>query len=183
MRLTRRWFGWRGCCTCLLFVLTVAVATPSEAGLHRERFNQTGIAFDYPSGWLVTTLPLSNGVNPRYRFAVSTVKLRRTTEDIGPCTRGIAKQLPSNAVLAYLREAIGADRARSLPRMPPRPRSFRLPTPSDSYLCGFEAGTRWIPFKQAGRAFYLGIYVGPRATATTKRALTRLLDHMRIQRI
>jgi hypothetical protein len=65
--------------------------------------------------------------------------------------------------------------------MPPRPRSFQLPTQADSYLCGFKAGTRWIPFKDAHRAFYLAIYVGPRASASTRRAFKRLLDGMCIE--
>jgi hypothetical protein len=161
--------------------LVVVMASPSSAATEFKRFDRSGIAFDYPSGWFVTTRPLSNGVNPVYRFAVSTVRVRRTNQDIGPCLPGIARQLPLGAVLAFLREAVGADRTRSLPRMRPRPRGFRLPTPTDSYLCGFTGRTRWLPFKQAGRAFYLGIYVGPRAPESTKRSLKQLLDHMQIQ--
>lgn len=161
--------------------LAVLSATSSSAAAEVERFDARGIAFEYPSGWFVTKRPLSNGTNPAYRFAVSTVKVRRTNQDIGPCLPGIARQLPRGAVLAFLREAVGADRARSLPRMAPRPRSFRLPTEADSSLCGFAGRTRWVPFKQAGRALYLGIYVGPRAPESTKHALKRLLDRMRIQ--
>jgi hypothetical protein len=164
----------------LIVVATVLVGVSSSAASERKRFDRYGIAFEYPSGWSATTRPLSNGTNPVYRFAVSSVPVRRTREDVGPCLPGIARQIPADAVLAYLREAVGSDRARSLPRMPRRPRSFRLPARADSYLCGFERGTGWIPFKQAGRAFYLGLYVGARASAPTRRALARLLDGMRI---
>ena len=81
----------------------------------------------------------------------------------------------------YVMEALGTDRIVSLPRMQPRPRSFRLPARSDNSLCGFNRGGLWVPFKTGGRAFYLGIYVGPRASAATRRALHRLLDGMQIQ--
>ena len=180
-RLRGRWLRSRGWALSLVLGLAVLIATSSNAATEFKRFDQRGIAFEYPSGWFVTTRPLSNGTNPVYRFAVSTVRVRRTNQDIGPCLPGIARQLPRGAVLAFLREAVGADRARSLPRMRPPPRSFRLPTRADSYLCGFAGRTRWVPFKQAGRALYLGIYVGPQAPASTKRALKRLLDRMRIR--
>lgn len=153
---------------------------PSSAGNQLGRFDRYGIAFEYPSGWFVTSRPLSNAGNPVYRFAVSSVPLRRTRADVGPCLPGIARQLPKDAVLAYLREALGSDRTRSLPRMPQRPRSFRLPTRTESFLCGLGLGSRWIPFKESGRALYLGIYVGPRATAQARRALKRLLDGIRV---
>jgi hypothetical protein len=47
-------------------------------------------------------------------------------------------------------------------------------------LCGFGPGG-WVPFRAAGRAFYLGVYVGPRAAANRTRTLRRLLDGMRIE--
>ena len=146
-----------------------------------SRFDRHGISFTYPSMWFVTTRPLSNGVNPAYRFTVSTTPVRRTPRDSGPCLPGVAGQLPKNAVLAYLREALGADRARSLPRMPPRPRHLRLPTRADTSLCGFGRGGRWIPFKDAGRAFYLGVYVGRAAPMERVRRLRELLDWLRIE--
>jgi hypothetical protein len=159
----------------------ILAASPSSAGENHARVERYRIAFEYPSTWFVTTRPLSNGLNPVYRFTVSTVPVRRTPADDGPCLPGIARQLPPNAVLAYLREALGADRVLSLQRMPRRPRGFRLPTQADTGLCGWERGGRWVPFKDAGRAFYLGLYVGPNASASKRRALKRLLDGMRIE--
>jgi hypothetical protein len=114
----------------------------SGAAMTFERFDREGIAFEYSSSWFVTARPLSRAGNPVYRFAVSTVPIHRTPRDIGPCLPGIARQLTADAVFAYVREAIGSDRARSLPRIPPRPHGFRLPVQADSYLCGFKAGTR-----------------------------------------
>jgi hypothetical protein len=159
--------------------LCAVVATAS--GGASARFDRNGISFVYPNAWFVTTRPLSNGVNPRYRFAVGTMLVGRTRRDDGPCLPGVAAQLRKTDVLVYLREALGVDRVRSLPRMPPRPRSFRLPTRADMSLCGFGPGGRWVPFRTAGRAFYLGVYVGPRAAANRTRTLRRLLDGMRIE--
>ncbi|MGH3136788.1 MAG: hypothetical protein ACRDPV_09890 [Gaiellaceae bacterium] len=162
--------------------VTAALSTPaSTATLELDRYDVNGIAFTYPDRWFVTTRPLSNGVNPKYRFTLSTVSVRRTARDLGPCLPGIAKLVPKTGVLAYLREALGADRARSISRMQPRPGRFRLPTRADTALCGFGHGGRWIPFREAGRAFYLGLYVGPRAAPSTRRMLERSLRSMEIE--
>jgi hypothetical protein len=164
-------------------VAVVGVALQSTSAAHdAQPFQRHGITFEYPPSWVVTTRPLSNGVNPAYRFTVSTVPVRRTGSDLGPCLPGIAQQVPPSGALAYLREALGPDRTRSLPRMSPRPESFSLPTSADRSLCGFGRGGSWTPFKDSGRAFYLGTYVGPRASPSTRRALERVLDGMRIAR-
>ena len=158
----------------LLAILVVAQSSQG-AGAETRRFDRHGIAFVFPSRWFVTTEPLSNGVNPVYRFTVGSVEVHRTRLDDGPCLPGVAAQLPPTAVLVYLREALGADRRRSLPRLRTRAASFPLPERGDTGLCGFGRGGRWIPFKASGRAFYLGIYVGPRASASSRSALRRLL--------
>jgi hypothetical protein len=129
----------------------------------------------------VTTMALSDGVNPTYRFAVSTVPVRRTPTDSGPCLAGIAEQLPRTGVLAYLREVLGVDRKASLPNMQPRPRLFRLPSRADKSLPCFGRGGRWVPFRTGGRAFYLGLYVGPRASSASIQALGKLLNGMQIK--
>ena len=157
-----------------------AAGEPSTGATSLRRFDQNGIAFQYPRSWFVTTRALSNGINPKYRFAVSSVPVQRTAEDLGPCLSGIAKQLPDDAVLAYLREALGADRRASLPRMQPRPQSFRLPTRTDNSLPCFGQGGRWVPFRESGRAFYLGLYIGPKASPANARALGRLVNDIRI---
>lgn len=147
-----------------------------------KRFDRNGISFQYPRSWFLTTDRLSNAVNPTYRFTVSSHRVRPTGKDEGPCLPGIAAQLPPTGVLAFVREALGADRRISLPRMQPRPKRFRLPTRSDNALCGFPPGGRWVPFKSGGRAFYLGIYVGARASKASVVALTEVVNGMRIDR-
>jgi hypothetical protein len=147
-----------------------------------RRFDRNGIRLAYPRTWSLTVEPLSPVGNPVYRFAVSSVPVQQTAADEGPCLPGIARQLPPDAVVAYVREALGADRARSLPRLPSRPASFPLPRGRGGGLCGFERGAgAWLPFKDAGRAFYLGVHVGPQASAASRRALRELLDGMEIR--
>jgi hypothetical protein len=157
-------------------------ASSGEGLAPKQRFDAKGIAFDYPSRWFVTVKPLSAATNPAYRFAVSSVPVRRTAADEGPCLPGLARQLPPDAVLAYLREALGADRTRSLPRMPQRPTSFPLPPRKGGGLCGFEqGGGRWYPFRDGNRAFYLGVHAGPGASTASRRALKKLFDGMEIR--
>ena len=153
-----------------------AASQPGSGARSLARFDRDGIAFRYPRPWFLTTQPLSNGINPKYRFAVSSVPVRRTSEDLGPCLAGIAKQLPADAALVYLREALGTDRTSSLPRLQPRPRSIRLPAQADNSLPCFGPGGRWIPFRSGGRAFYLGLYLGPKAPPGIAQTLRRLID-------
>jgi hypothetical protein len=158
------------------FAATVALAAPAE---EVKRFRQSGITFAYPSHWFLTTRPISHAGNPVYRFTIANRSVRRTRADTGPCLAGVARQLRPGSVLVFLREALGADRTRSLPRMPRRPRTFALPTVGDRSLCGFaDGGSRWIPFRDANRAFYLGVYVGPKASRTARNRLQRVLDGM-----
>lgn len=164
--------------TSVVFALTAC----SQSSGDLKQFSRYGITLEYPKSWFVTTRPITHAVNPVYRFTVSTSPVRRTPADTGPCAPGIAKQLPADGVLAYLREALGRhDVALSLSGMTPRPRHFPLPTASSTALCGWPRHGLWLPFKAKGRAFYLGVYVGPRATAATRRALRHLLDGMQIR--
>ena len=165
--------------TAAVALLLAAAAMGTAAAV--KRYDRHGVSFSYPAAWVVTTRPLSNVTNPRYRVTVSTAPVERTSRDDGPCLPGIASQLPKDAVLMYVMEALGTDRTASLPNMQPRPRRFRLPARSDNSLCGFNGGGLWVPFKSGGRAFYLGVYVGPRAPAATRAALGRLLDGIRIE--
>jgi hypothetical protein len=161
-------------------VIALTAAAGSAEGSALDRFDRNGITFEYPNGWFVTTEALSNGINPKYRFTVSTTPVSRTREDVGPCLAGIAKQVSTTTVLAYLREGLGDHRRSALPRMQPRPRHFRMPTRTDNSLLCFGPGGRWISFRANGRAFYLGLYVGPNASPSSVRALSRLVDRMQI---
>jgi hypothetical protein len=170
--------GWQSAAMAVALVALIR-ATAASGEATAERFDRNGIAFTYPSRWYATTNALSNAGNPVYRFTVTTRRVSRTRADIGPCLPGIAGQLGSRDVLAFAREALGSDRVRSLPRVRPRPRSFRLPRPTDHYLCGFgRRPTLSSSFKDGGRVFYLWIYVGTRASPENRRALERLLNTM-----
>jgi hypothetical protein len=162
----------------LLFaVLALIVSSFVLAGGGERHFDSKGISFDYPASWYVTTRPLSNGLQPIYRFAVANFRVHRTGRDSGPCLAGIARQRRQDGVLAFSREATGADA--KLSRFPPRPQSFSLPKQSDQSGC-LGRGTATVVFRDSGRAFYLWISVGPKATNGDRRALKRLLEGMTI---
>lgn len=166
--------------TSALLALAI-VAGPAGATSELERFDRLGISFEYPSSWFVTTERLSNGWDPDYRFAASTVPVKRTRDDEGPCLPGIGRQLLRNGALVFLREYRGASRRRALPRLGPLPRRLRLT--HDGVMCGLRrpALGAWVGFREAGRAFVLGVHLGPRATKATERELRRLVASLNIR--
>ena len=166
--------------TLTVTLLLLLSGSASGAGGSLRVFSDHGISFDYPSAWYATRKPLSNATEPVYRFAVGNFRFHRTRRDIGPCLSGIANQRPRNGVLAFMREALGADRRRSLPRTPARPKDISLPRRSEQAWC-LGRGTGEIAFHEAGRVFYLAISVGPTASRADKGRLRALLNAMRIK--
>ena len=163
----------------LLTVTVLALALASAAAA--RDFDRHGISFSYTAGWHVTTKPLSNVSSPTYRFAVATFEPRRTARDEGPCLAGIARQRGATGAYAYLLEDTTLPR-RYLHRFPPRRLGlFHLPARGQQSVCDGR-WSRWIPFRQAGRAFYLGISVGPKASVETRRQLHRILTSLEIHR-
>ena len=172
--------GLRAAVLTLILTLLVLLSGEGAAIGSLRTFSSHDISFAYPAGWHVSTKPLSNAGEPVYRFAVGNFRFHRTPRDIGPCLAGIAKQRPRNGVLAFMREALGGDRRRSLPRTPPRPKEISLPRRSDQAWC-LGHGTAEIVFHEAGRVFYLALSVGPKASRTDKGRLRALLNAMRIR--
>jgi hypothetical protein len=164
----------------LTLTMLALLSGVSEASASLRMFSNHGISFAYPSAWHATTQPLFNATEPVYRFAVGNFRFHRTPRDIGPCLSGIAKERPKNGVLAFMREALGADRRRSLPRTPSRPKHISLPRSSDQAWC-LGHGTGEIVFHTADRVFYLAMSVGPTASRADKRRLRTLLNAMRIK--
>lgn len=160
-----------------LTISALSGAGGANAALHM--FSGHGISFAYPSGWYTTTKPLSNATEPVYRFAVGNFRFHRTARDTGPCLAGIAKERPRNGVLAFMREALGVDRRRSLPRTRSRPRHFSLPRRSDDAWC-LGPGSKQSVFHTKGRVFYLATSIGPAASRADKRRLRALLNAMTI---
>jgi hypothetical protein len=156
----------------------IALQTSTGAAAGQHMFSNHGISFSYPAAWRATSRPLSNGLEPVYRFAVGNFRFHRTASDLGPCLAGIAKQRPGNGVLAFMREALGADARRA--RSTARPKNIRLPRRSDQAAC-LGSGTGEIAFHQSGRVFYLWISVGPHASRADKRRLRGLLNSMTIK--
>jgi hypothetical protein len=110
--------------------MTIAAVQAAACTAARQHaFSSHGISFAYPAAWHATSRPLSNGAEPVYRFAVGNFRFHRTSRDLGPCLQGIAKQRPKSGVLAFMREALGADARRA--RSTARPKDILLPRRSD----------------------------------------------------
>jgi hypothetical protein len=169
----------RGTIVLAALILVVGPGDTS-AGIGLERFDHRGISFEYPSTWFVTTAPLSNGSDPDYRFAASTVAVKRTRQDVGPCLRGIDRQLPRSGALVFLREYRSSLR-RVLSRVDPLPRRLRLTSDAVMTCMHRPALGAWVNFRASGRAFVLGVHLGPRATKETERELRRLVASLRIR--
>jgi hypothetical protein len=137
------------------------------------------IAFRYPANWHVTRRRLDNVVDPRTLFAVSTYKL--PDGGIDGCDGTHARGRPADGAFVLVKEILdGASLRRSLPRLPSRPRRFRLPTHGQAGCPTPPSAT--YQFRVAKRAFYVWLSVGRRASRRTRAALTRLLDRIRIAR-
>jgi hypothetical protein len=137
------------------------------------------IVFRYPANWHLTRRRLDNVLDPHTLFAVSTYELPGGPVDDCDGTRAHGR--PADGAFLLVKEVLdGASLRRSLPRLPSRPRHFRLPTHG-------RAGCLAPPsvlyqFRVGKRAFYVWLSVGRRASPKTRRALTGLLDRMRIAR-
>src|SRR5207237_1108590 len=125
-----------------------------------------------------TSKPLSNGAEPVYRFAVGNFRYHRTSRDLGPCLMGIARERPKNGVLAFMREALGADARRT--RSAARPKAIPLPRRTDQAAC-LGRGTNELVFHDGGRVFYLWISIAPDASRRDKRRVQTLLTSMKIK--
>ena len=137
------------------------------------------VVFRYPADWHVTTRRLDDVLDPRTLFAVSTYKL-----PVGPtddCDGTHARGRPADGAFVLVKEVLdGASLRRSLPRLPARPRRFRLPTRGRAGCLAPPSAA--YQFRVGRRAFYVWISLGSRAAARTRAALARLLDRMWVAR-
>ena len=136
------------------------------------------VVFRYPANWQVTRRRLDNVSDPHTLFAVSTYRLPSGIDD---CDGTRARGRPADGAFVLVKEVLdGASLRRSLPRLPSRPRHFRLPTSGRSGC--LPPASLLYEFRVAKRAFYVWVSVGRRASPQTRAALTRLLDGLRIAR-
>jgi hypothetical protein len=134
------------------------------------------VSFRYPSNWYLTRRRIDNVIDPTTLFAVSTYPLPNAIDD---CDGTHARGRPADGAFLLVKEVLdGASLKRSLPRLPARPRVFRLPT-SGAAGCLAPPSVAY-QFRVGGRAFYVWISVGRKASAPTRAALASLLDGMRI---
>jgi hypothetical protein len=136
------------------------------------------ITFRYPANWHVTTRRLDNVLDPHTLYAASTYRVPSGTVD---CDGTRASGRPRDGAFVLMKEVLdGASLRRSLPRLPSRPRQFRLPARGQAGC--LPARSVQYQFRTGKRAFYIWMSIGPRASAATRQAVARLLDRMWIAR-
>jgi len=142
----------------------------------------TSIAFRYPANWHVTTRRLDEVVDPHTLFAVSTYKFPTRPRD--NCDGTHARGRPADGAFVLVKEQLdGTSLRRSLPRLPTRPRHFRLPSRRTSGRAAcLRPPSVVYQFRVAKRAFYVYLSVGANASGRTRAAMATLLDEMRIAR-
>ena len=147
----------------------LVVAGCGSSGPHL--FRTHGIALRAPSGWHISTRPLTNVTDPVQRFVLSSESLPENANS----SDGYVP--PSHAVLAQLVEEVPPDYSNPWPKRPAR---FKLP-----HLNGMEtfAGKRWgeLFFRDHGRHFYIFVWVGRRATGQRVGLLVRALDGLQVK--
>ena len=160
-----------------VLVLLCALNVPSAYASSPTMFNKNGVRATLPPGWWASDRRMSSGVEPVFRLTVSNRPLIRTSKDTGPCYAGIGQQIQPRAVVAILREAVGADLRSG--RFDKRPARFVLPKRQlgqDNSCLGDHATQ--IVFKDAGRGFYLWIAVGRAAPPDRVERLLTLLNKL-----
>jgi hypothetical protein len=117
----------------------------------------------------------------RDRWALDCTPVPARDGGIDGCDGTHARGRPADGAFVLVKEILdGASLRRSLPRLPSRPRRFRLPTHGQAGCPTPPSAT--YQFRVAKRAFYVWLSVGRRASRRTRAALTRLLDRIRIAR-
>ena len=157
------------------------IPTRSAPAPSASTFNEDGVRATLPSGWWATNRRMSSGIEPIFRLTVLDRPLLRTSKDEGPCYGGIGKQIQPRAVVAILREAVGADFKPA--RFSKRPVRFVLSSrqPGQDNSCLGDHATL-ISFKDAGRGFYLWIAAGRDAPQERVERLLTLLNGLSIAR-
>ena len=154
---------WQGLARVTLFGRSIARRYPARPS----------ISFTYPASWHVTTHRLDNVLDPKTLFAVTSYRPPKRPPDDCPGSR--ARGRPASGAFVLVQEELdGASLKRSLPRLRAKPRHLSVPT-SGAVSC-LPPASRLYQFRLAGRAFYVWVSIGPRASPATRAAVATLLD-------
>jgi hypothetical protein len=157
----------------------VSIPAASEPSAKFVSFHVPGraLSFRYPANWYVTTRRLDQVIDPHTLFTVTSyVNPRRPLE---PCDGTRALGRPVGGAFILVKEVLdGASLRIDLRRLPRRPRHFRLP--GNGRAGCLPPVSTLFEFRARGRAFYVFLSVGPKASAKTRAAAVALLDGLRI---
>jgi hypothetical protein len=133
-----------------------------------------------PRGWHVVPRRLTAVSSPQQRLVVTSFPLHQRGPDPGCGPVTALRQLPAAGAMLYVFEYRGPTR-RAISREPPRPRHFALdPHALATYEC--LGRSYLLRFRDHGRVLQAHVYLGPRASAATRRRVLAVLDSLRVGR-
>jgi hypothetical protein len=163
----------------LLAALLAALSLAATPAIGWRMVGAGGTAWRYPASWSATTAPLTPVTSPRQLLAIASYPLPRAPARSDGCrpTEALERLSPRGAFVFVW--SYGQLSPRDLAHdFPGRPRHFRL-TRFAHYEC--MGPSYMLRFRDAGRAFQVHVAFGPRATATTRATVLRILDGFRVQ--
>lgn len=181
--------------------VAVAVAAPGDGqeptgapdqGQHRTgasyRDQASRFGIEIPAGWRRAREVVDGKViNPREILVVSTFPLDFSGEPCGPFYDHVLGDLGRRQGFVSLQERFVRS-VTQLQNYPRRPERFRLPVRTrEPRGCGRNHERTlvrdwWIPFRDAGRAFYAQVAIGLGAPDQVRRDAIRLLDSLHFKR-
>jgi hypothetical protein len=160
------------------YLFATAVALPLLAGCSGswQTFQANRITVRYPRTWFATRSALTPVTSPRQVLAVASYPLPRGRAGPDGCQpKEALDRRPRGGAFLFGWEYTRRGEA-SVRDFPPRPEHFRLGS-----RVGFEClrPSYVLRFSDAKRFFQIHVVIGPRASATTRATVLRILDSFR----
>lgn len=155
-----------------------SVPAGGEPTTYRDRAHHFSVT--YPAGWHRAAQRLTPALaDPREILTVGSGKLppQHVASDCAQLPSRALKALGAGQALVTVQEL-----ARPVPSFPPRPARWEWgSTRSDARLECAPPGVdlRWLSFRQAGRAFYALVAIGPGSSAADGRRAMAVLSSFR----
>lgn len=132
------------------------------------------ISLRYPPGWTATAHSLTAVTSPTQALAIGSYRIPTNTAGADGCEpREALDAVPAAGAFIFGWDYGRLPRAELRKSFPLQPHHFTL-TGLANYEC--MGHSYMLRFRAAGRGFQIHIYLGPKATATTRETVLRILD-------
>jgi hypothetical protein len=139
---------------------------------HTTALLLTTLAWTLPPGWHAVDTRPTAVVEPRHALTAASFPLRQTRPDRSCAPETARRQLPRDGAVVVLVEYRDAR-----PKLPPRPKPFRLGRPSNLECFGHGTTVAWT---EQGRALQAIVMLGDRAHKA-RRDAEALLESLTVQ--